>query len=233
MIRGDDLLIKIPFFTEHDGSPIIEDTRKNPALSSKPYPSSVGKPSATPNNEDCAPCKYISLTGDRVSQARTPETPNDHNYGEQMPGTWLDLASEDSLPPAEAKSQSVSAAVRTQAIPTSYGTVTGSHRKSQTEFASIPSEVLHMDFEFASGPDTGTQAHRKSSTEFKEIVATTGFDDKSGIRKDVALLDFDLQDPNSTPCVPARDEERKITGQLWRKPESQDQPAQLWKSNGR
>ncbi|EXF85671.1 hypothetical protein CFIO01_09271 [Colletotrichum fioriniae PJ7] len=162
----------VPFFTEHDGSPIIEDTRKSPPLSTKSSPSSSSnKPFATPNGDNAQP-KYLSLTHDQhqhASQAQAPETPNDHNYGEQTPGNWPDSDSESNPP-----STTASEAVKAHTTPTTIDALTDSHRKSKTEFNSIPSELLPMSLGLASGPDTGTQAHRKSSTEFKEVVATGG-----------------------------------------------------------
>ncbi|KAK7447898.1 hypothetical protein Landi51_06702 [Colletotrichum acutatum] len=157
----------VPFFTEHDGSPIIEDTRKSPSLSTKSSPSpSSDKPSATSKEDEAQP------------------------------------------------------------------------KKSKTEFNSIPCEILHMSLGLTSGPDAGTQAHRKSSTEFKEVVATEGkwifrrADNQSSMEEAIDPLDFDLQEPANTPSEGRRDEERRTTGQLWRKPESQDS-ALLWKSNSR
>ncbi|KAG7048333.1 hypothetical protein JMJ77_0013976 [Colletotrichum scovillei] len=214
----------VPFFTEHDGSPIIEDTRKSPPLSTKSSPSSSSdKPFATPNGDNALP-RYLSLTHDlrHAVQAQAPETPNDHNYGEQTPGNWPLIASESTPPSAEVEYSSTSKTVR-QAMPTTTNNLADSHRKSKTEFNSIPSELLHMSSGLTSGPDTRTQAHRKSSTEFKEV---------SDMREDVGPLDFDLQEPANTPSEGRRDEERRTTGQLWRKPESQDS-AQLWKSNSR
>ncbi|KAK1635446.1 hypothetical protein BDP81DRAFT_450335 [Colletotrichum phormii] len=165
----------VPFFTEHDGSPIIEDTRKSPPLSIKSSPSSSDKSFATPSEDNAQP-KYLSLTHDHhhASQAQAPETPNDHNYGEPMPGDWPDLASETNSPSAGAEYPSTSEAVGTYAAPATDSNLAGSHRKSKTEFNSIPPKLIHMDAVLASGPDTGTQAHRKSSTEFKEVVATGG-----------------------------------------------------------
>ncbi|KAL0776186.1 hypothetical protein CaCOL14_007473 [Colletotrichum acutatum] len=95
-----------------------------------------------------------------------------------------------------------------------------------------------MSLGLTSGPDAGTQAHRKSSTEFKEVVATEGkwifrrADNQSSMEEAIDPLDFDLQEPANTPSEGRRDEERRTTGQLWRKPESQDS-ALLWKSNSR
>ncbi|KAI3553844.1 hypothetical protein CABS02_05882 [Colletotrichum abscissum] len=215
----------VPFFTEHDGSPIIEDTRKSPPLSTKSSPSSASdKPFATPNGDNALP-KYLTLTHDlrHAAQAQAPETPNDHKYGEQTPGNWPDLASESIPPSVGVKYSSTSKAVE-KATPTTTDNLADSHRKSKTEFNSLPSELLHMSLGLTSGPDTGAQAHRKSSTEFKEVV--------SDMREDVGPLDFDLQEPANTPSEGRRDEDRRTTGQLWRKPESRDS-AQLWKSNSR
>ncbi|KAK1700135.1 hypothetical protein BDP55DRAFT_626787 [Colletotrichum godetiae] len=166
---------KIPFFTEHDGSPIIEDIRKSPLLSIEFSPSSSDKPLASPGEDNAQP-KYLSLTHDHhhVSQAQAPETPNDHNYGEPMPGNWQDLASETDSPSAEAEYPCTSEAVGTYAPPATDSNLAGSHRKSKTEFNSIPPKLAYMDTVPASGPDAGTQVHRKSSTEFKEVVATGG-----------------------------------------------------------
>ncbi|KXH61877.1 hypothetical protein CSAL01_08062 [Colletotrichum salicis] len=166
---------EVPFFTEHDGSPIIEDTRKSPPLSIESSPSSSDKPFATPEEDNAQP-KYLSLTHDHhhASQAQALETPNDHNYGELMPGNWPDLASETDSPSAGAEYPCTSEAVGTYAAPDTDSNLAGSHRKSKTEFNFIPPKLIHMDAVLASGPDAETQAHRKSSTEFKEVVATGG-----------------------------------------------------------
>ncbi|KXH30015.1 hypothetical protein CSIM01_00729 [Colletotrichum simmondsii] len=220
------LVSEVPFFTEHDGSPIIEDTRKSPPLSTKSSPSSSSdKPFATPNGDNALP-RYLSLTHDlrHTVQAQAPETPNDHNYGEQTPGNWPNLTSESNSLATQTESPSTSKAVGQATPTTTTDDLADSHRKSKTEFNSLPSELLHMSPGLTSGPDTGAQANRKSSTEFKEVV--------SDMREDVGPLDFDLQEPANTLSEGRRDEERRTTGQLWRKPESQDS-TQLWKSNSR
>ncbi|KXH47044.1 hypothetical protein CNYM01_04640 [Colletotrichum nymphaeae SA-01] len=167
----------VPFFTEHDGSPIIEGTKQSPPLSNKSFSSfsSSDKPFATPNKDNVTQPKYLSLTPDhrRSSLALAPETPNDHKYGEKTPGNWPDLASESTPPSAEVEYSSTSKAAG-KTTPTTTDNLADSHRKSKTEFNSLPSELLHMSLGITGGPDTGAQAHRKSSTEFKEVVVAEG-----------------------------------------------------------
>lgn len=103
---------------------------------------------------------------------QAPETPSDHVHEDVAPGT-PSLPLGNSRPYDYGKSQILSDIVGSHFDLMTEGAEAGSHRKSKTEFNSIPENIVLADLDMVRGPDTSSQAHRRSSTEFNRIVSAS------------------------------------------------------------
>ncbi|KAK2024207.1 hypothetical protein LX32DRAFT_697336 [Colletotrichum zoysiae] len=154
-----------------DGSPIIEDTRKQDSLQPLTHTALTSEHSTsvpTPTG-DGAPSEPSTIVRSDVLSIQEPETSHDYDHGdvlsEMPPSLTRDRASY-----SEAKPQYAREAIGDQSGFTRTKTAADSHRKSKTEFNSIPDGVVPVGLDMTRCTDTDSQAHRKSSTEFAKIT---------------------------------------------------------------
>lgn len=170
---ADDPQGWVPFFTEHDGSPIIDDRRNppsSPPLNKEPPFLSCYDRRISRMTVDKTPFRSTCMANGHDLQA--PETPNDQNADGRNVSDWTVLSSMNEGPYTETKSRSAPEHLESvEASATDGAAAIDTHRKSKTEFGAIPSEVIRIGLDLAKCPNMGFQAHRKSSTEFKHIMA--------------------------------------------------------------
>ncbi|KZL87923.1 hypothetical protein CI238_05061 [Colletotrichum incanum] len=155
-----------------DGLPTQPNTRKEispqppnhilPTTAySKPLPTSTG---------DNVPSEVINFAESGGLSTQAPETSKEHDYRDVPPDM-------PSSPPSvgasynDAKSRSAPESIENQYDCAKNTGVADSHRKSKTEFNSIPAEIVLVGLDMVRGPETGSQTHRKWSTEFNKTMA--------------------------------------------------------------
>ncbi|OLN81225.1 hypothetical protein CCHL11_07289 [Colletotrichum chlorophyti] len=161
------------------------------------------KPLPTPTEKD-APSEFKDMSGGEttLTQPALP-TPDQPLYREVMRGSAPEYLENEDIPMAS-------------------GGMADSHRKSKTEFSSIPSEIVRVGLDMAVGPDTGTHAHRKSSTEFRAIsVSDASPKEHPRPGPEEALPQLEL--PNfHTSSQERKEEEQGTSGRLWQRSEPKD-----------
>ncbi|KAK2060152.1 hypothetical protein LY76DRAFT_615237 [Colletotrichum caudatum] len=118
---------------------------------------------------DGAPSEPPTIVRSDLLSTQEPQTSLDYNYGdvlsEKPPPLTRDRASN-----SEAKPQYAREAIGDQSGFTRTETAADSHRKSKTEFNSIPGGVVPVGLDITRCADMESRAHRKSSTEFAKIT---------------------------------------------------------------
>ncbi|EFQ30602.1 uncharacterized protein GLRG_05746 [Colletotrichum graminicola M1.001] len=196
---------------------------------------------------DGAPPESSAFVKDDALRTQEPETANDCNYG-NIPSEMSSSLARGRAWYSDAQSQSSPEATGNQSGFTRSQTA-DNHRKSKTEFNSIPDEVVPVGLDMARSPGTGSQAHRKSSTEFGKIVAPgkssplhaltlsstlilspdAGLAKQPHVQDQAAALPPVVPKPHSAPGEKQDNGGRKADSQLWQKPEAQGSSQQLWR----
>ncbi|CCF39424.1 hypothetical protein CH063_10263 [Colletotrichum higginsianum] len=152
-------------------SPPPENKTSTKTTGQLPFTAEYSKPLPTPTGEN-ALSESITFVEDHGVSEQASETPSDHGHGDVALGI-PSLPLGNSRPYDYGKSQILSEIVGSYFDFMTEGAEAGSHRKSKTEFNSIPENIVLADLNMARGPVTSSQAHRRSSTEFNRIVSTS------------------------------------------------------------
>ncbi|KDN69945.1 hypothetical protein CSUB01_09703 [Colletotrichum sublineola] len=222
----------VPFFTEHDGSPIVEDTRKNNSRQPLAHIAltSEHETSVTTATGDGARFESVISVKSDVLSAQETGISDDYNYGDIPLETSSSSITRDRASYNDARLPYAPEPIGNKSSFTKKEMVTDSHRNSKTEFQSIPEEVVPIGLDMARCPDTGSQVHRKSSTEFVNIPAPdTRLAKQPYAHNQATTLPPVVPKPHPTAGEKQDNGGRKVGGQLWQEPSAQESTQHLWR----
>ncbi|KAK1593899.1 uncharacterized protein LY79DRAFT_649192 [Colletotrichum navitas] len=203
----------------------MSETKKN----NSPHPlthndlASEHSTSVTTPAGDGASSKSITFDRNNTLSTQEPERADDYNSGD-IQSKMSSSITRGRAWHNDAKLQSSPEAIENQSGLTRNQTA-DSHRKSKTEFNSIPDEVVPVvELDMARYPGTDSRAHRKSSTEFD-----AGLVNQPHVHSQAIALPPVVPKTRSAPEKRQDNGGRKADSQLWQKSGAQESSQQLWR----